>query len=78
MSDAAALCRTIVTLDALYLDVRYKNEDQQVCELWLWLGERLVLFTTSVLSYESDWTSHKKMHDDVENFLSRNGFNEID
>ena len=54
MSDVVALCCTIVTLDALYLDVRYKNEDQQVCELWLWLGERLVLFTTSVLSYESD------------------------
>ena len=51
MSDAVALCRTIVTLDALYLDVRYKNEAQQVCELWTWHGERLVLFTTSVLSF---------------------------
>ena len=68
MSDAVALCRTIVTLDALYLDLRYKSEDQQVCELWLWLGERLVLFTTSVFSYESDWTSHKKSHDDGKNF----------
>ena len=54
MSDAVDLWRIIVTLDALYLDIRYKNEDQQVNWLWLKLEERLVLFTTSVLSYESD------------------------
>ena len=32
-----ALCRTIVTLDALYLDVRYKSEDK-ICKVLAFVG----------------------------------------
>ena len=32
-----ALCRTIVTLDALYLDVRYKSEDE-ICKVLSFVG----------------------------------------
>ena len=37
ISDAVALCRTIVTLDALYLDVRYKSEDE-ICKVLSFVG----------------------------------------
>ena len=65
MSDAVALCRTIVTLDALYLDVRYKNEDQQVCELWLSLGKRLLEYMelAQLLLGGGLWTSFLDQRD---------------